>query len=61
MGDDGVKLVKIGESKIEKFMLFHDLERYNSMNFTQSFSNEIFLNFCITLIEQIYTLNPNCR
>ncbi len=27
------------------------------MNFTQSISNEIFLNFCITLIEQIYTLS----
>ena len=48
MGDDGVKLVKIGESKIEKFMLFHDLERYNSMNFTQSVSNEIFLNFFLS-------------
>ncbi len=57
IGDDGVKLVKIGESKIEKLILFHDLERYNSMNFTQSISNEIFLNFCITLIEQIYTLS----
>lgn len=57
ISDDGVKLVKIGDSKIEKFMPFPDWEKYNLMNFTKAILDENFINFCLKLIEQIYILN----